>query len=210
MTRAHALRIRDVFEEMHPQHVGLVQVITSSMERVRDGSYGDGLLTKFKKNNLPRIAISVDMLDTGVDVPEAQLIEFERLLNRELGHRVLELNSANIRKAYGLKVDNFLAFLRHILALDAIPDYSQLVRHSFEKHIAAHAYNADQIRFLRAVQEIFLRKKISRRSRSLRTAAHDFWPERRRTLLLASRDRRPAETHRPPRGLTRLFCLTRC
>jgi type I restriction enzyme R subunit len=70
MTKEHANRIRDVFEEMYPQHVGLAQVITSSTERVRDGSYGDGLITKFKKNNLPRIAISVDMLDTGVDVPE--------------------------------------------------------------------------------------------------------------------------------------------
>lgn len=70
MTKDHANRIRDVFEEMYPQHVGLVQVITSSTERVRDGSYGDGLITKFKKNDKPRIAISVDMLDTGLDVPE--------------------------------------------------------------------------------------------------------------------------------------------
>ncbi|MBZ5651332.1 MAG: hypothetical protein LAO18_12705 [Acidobacteriia bacterium] len=47
---------------MYPQYVGVMQVITSTTERVRDGSYGDGLITKFKKNNLPRIAISVDML----------------------------------------------------------------------------------------------------------------------------------------------------
>ncbi|MGD0652571.1 MAG: DEAD/DEAH box helicase family protein, partial [Verrucomicrobiia bacterium] len=66
MTRKHAARIRDVFEEMYPQHLNLIQVITSSVERVRDGSYGDGLITKFKKNDFPRIAISVDMLDTGL------------------------------------------------------------------------------------------------------------------------------------------------
>jgi type I restriction enzyme R subunit len=70
MTKAHAHRIAEVFEEMYPQFVGLIQVITSTTERVRDGSYGDGLINKFKKNNLPRIAISVDMLDTGIDVPE--------------------------------------------------------------------------------------------------------------------------------------------
>jgi type I restriction enzyme R subunit len=70
MTKNHAERIREVFEEMYPQHVGMAQVITSSTERVRDGSYGDGLITKFKKNDLPRFAISVDMLDTGIDVPE--------------------------------------------------------------------------------------------------------------------------------------------
>jgi type I restriction enzyme, R subunit len=76
MTKEHAARIRDVFEEMYPQHVGLAQVITSGTERVRDGSYGDGLITKFKKNNLPRIAISVDMLDTGIDVPEVVNLVF--------------------------------------------------------------------------------------------------------------------------------------
>jgi type I restriction enzyme, R subunit len=76
MTKNHAHRIAEVFEEMYPQHVGLIQVITSTTERVRDGSYGDGLITKFKKNNLPRIAISVDMLDTGIDVPEAVNLVF--------------------------------------------------------------------------------------------------------------------------------------
>ena len=54
----------------------LAQVITSTTERVRDGSHGDGLITKFKKNNLPRIAISVDMLDTGIDVPEVVNVIF--------------------------------------------------------------------------------------------------------------------------------------
>src|SRR5947209_8808515 len=76
MTKEHAERIREVFEEMYPQHVGLAQVIISSTERVRDGSYGDGLISKFKKNNLPRIAISVDMLDTGIDVPEVVNLVF--------------------------------------------------------------------------------------------------------------------------------------
>jgi type I restriction enzyme R subunit len=76
ITQAHAERLRLVFEEMYPQYVGLVQVITSDTERVRDGSYGDGLITKFKKNDFPRIAISVDMLDTGIDVPEIVNLAF--------------------------------------------------------------------------------------------------------------------------------------
>jgi type I restriction enzyme R subunit len=76
MTKKHAYRIAEVFEEMYPQHVGVAQVITSTTERVRDGSYGDGLITKFKKNNLPRIAISVDMLDTGIDAPEVVNLVF--------------------------------------------------------------------------------------------------------------------------------------
>jgi type I restriction enzyme R subunit len=76
MTKAHAHRIAEVFEEMYPQHVGVAQVVTSTTERVRDGSYGNGLITKFKRNDLPRIAISVDMLDTGVDVPEVVNLVF--------------------------------------------------------------------------------------------------------------------------------------
>jgi len=76
MTKEHAHRIQSVFEEMYPQFVGHAQVIAHGVERVRDGSYGDGLITKFKKNNLPRIAISVDMLDTGIDVPEVVNLVF--------------------------------------------------------------------------------------------------------------------------------------
>ena len=60
----------------NPQHVDLIQVITSDTERVRDGAYGEGLLSQFKKNNLPRIAVSVDMLDTGVDMPEVVNLVF--------------------------------------------------------------------------------------------------------------------------------------
>lgn len=70
MTQAHAERLMIAFEEMYPQFKNLVRVITSDTERVRDGAWGDGLITQFKKHDMPRIAISVDMLDTGIDVPE--------------------------------------------------------------------------------------------------------------------------------------------
>lgn len=70
MTQGHAERLMLAFEELHPQFKDLVRVMTHDTERVRNGSWGDGLITQFKKNDLPRIAISVDMLDTGIDVPE--------------------------------------------------------------------------------------------------------------------------------------------
>ncbi|MEI6148105.1 MAG: DEAD/DEAH box helicase family protein [bacterium] len=76
MTKDHADRIRDVFEELFPEHVGLLQVIHHGMERVHDGPYGDGLITQFKKLDKPRIAVSVDMLDTGVDIPEVVNLVF--------------------------------------------------------------------------------------------------------------------------------------
>ena len=76
MTKEHAERIRDVFEEMFPQHVDQLQVIHHGIERVHDGPYGDGLISKFKKQDKPRLAVSVDMLDTGVDVPEVVNLVF--------------------------------------------------------------------------------------------------------------------------------------
>jgi type I restriction enzyme R subunit len=98
-------------------------------------------------------------LREGKPVTDDQLIDLERTLHRELGRDDIQLSSRNIRLAYGLRVDNFLAFLRHLLALDALPDYAQLVQRGFELHIQAHSYNADQIRFLRSVQEVFLKKR---------------------------------------------------
>lgn len=76
MTKTHAERIRDVFEEMFPQHLGVLQVIYDGIERVHDGPSGDGLISKFKKQDRPRIAVSVDMLDTGIDVPEVVNLVF--------------------------------------------------------------------------------------------------------------------------------------
>jgi len=98
-------------------------------------------------------------LREGREVKDDQLIDLERTLHRELGREDIQLSSRNIRIAYGLRVDNFLAFLRHLLALDTLPDYAQVVQRSFEHHIQAHNYNAEQIRFLRAVQQVFLSKR---------------------------------------------------
>jgi type I restriction enzyme, R subunit len=98
-------------------------------------------------------------LREGREVSDDQLVDLERTLHRELGRDDIQLSSRNIRIAYGLRVDNFLAFLRNLLALDAIPDYHQVVQRGFERHIQAHNYNAEQIRFLRSVQEVFLAKR---------------------------------------------------
>jgi type I restriction enzyme R subunit len=102
---------------------------------------------------------AITALRQGQEVTDDQLVDLERTLHRELGRDDIQLSSRNIRIAYGIRVDNFLAFLRHLLALDAIPDYHQLVQRGFERHIQAHNYNAEQIRFLRSVQEVFLAKR---------------------------------------------------
>jgi type I restriction enzyme, R subunit len=102
---------------------------------------------------------AIQAIQRGEPVDEWQLIELERTLREELSGGDVELTEANIRKAYGLKVDNLLAFLRAVLGLEALPDYDEIVRHQFEAFILQHTYTADQINFLRAVQNVFMEKR---------------------------------------------------
>jgi type I restriction enzyme R subunit len=78
VTHNHAIRLAETFNEMYPQYPNLVQVIDSKMERA------DVLLEKFKKENMPRIAISVDMLDTGVDIPEIVNLAFMKPVGSQI------------------------------------------------------------------------------------------------------------------------------
>lgn len=62
----HAQKIVDVFNELYPRYKGeFAKVIDNRIE------YHEDLIDKFsQKDQLPQIAVSVDMLDTGVDIPE--------------------------------------------------------------------------------------------------------------------------------------------
>lgn len=76
MTQKHARRLEEVFNDFYPEHKGqLAKVIVSDDSRV----YGKGgLLDQFTNNDMPRIAISVDMLDTGIDVREIVNLVFAK------------------------------------------------------------------------------------------------------------------------------------
>ncbi|MCW3094719.1 MAG: type restriction enzyme EcoKI subunit [Chthonomonadaceae bacterium] len=73
---AHARRIERIFDSLYPEYNGeLARVIVSDDPRV----YGKGgLLDQFTNSNLPRVAISVDMLDTGIDVREIVNLVFAK------------------------------------------------------------------------------------------------------------------------------------
>ncbi|CQH10385.1 type I restriction endonuclease subunit R [Yersinia mollaretii] len=75
-TKAHARRMEDIFDKLYPQYHGeLAKVLVSEDSRV----YGKGgLLDQFTNNDMPRIAISVDMLDTGIDVREIVNLVFAK------------------------------------------------------------------------------------------------------------------------------------
>lgn len=74
VSHAHALRIYESFNRLYPEHQrkGLTEIIDSHMERA------DALLDDFKFRDMPRVAISVDMLDTGIDVPAIQNLVFAK------------------------------------------------------------------------------------------------------------------------------------
>jgi len=95
----------------------------------------------------------------GEAVSDLELVGLERTLREELGGASLELSEDKIRKAYGLKVGSLIEFLRQMLELEGIADYREIVRRQFEGFIAARPFNADQIRFLRAVQSVFQQKR---------------------------------------------------
>jgi len=75
-TIPHARRIEEIFDKLYPQYKGeLAKVLVSDDPRV----YGKGgLLDQFKTCDMPRIAISVDMLDTGIDVREIVNLVFAK------------------------------------------------------------------------------------------------------------------------------------
>jgi type I restriction enzyme R subunit len=74
VSHAHAKRLYESFNRLYPelQRQGLAEIIDSHMERA------DALLDDFKFKSMPRVAISVDMLDTGVDVPAIQNLVFAK------------------------------------------------------------------------------------------------------------------------------------
>lgn len=75
-TKAHARRMEQIFDALYPEYRGeLAKVLVSDDPRV----YGKGgLLDQFTNRDMPRIAISVDMLDTGVDVREITNLVFAK------------------------------------------------------------------------------------------------------------------------------------
>lgn len=76
MTMKHARRLHEVFDDLYPEYKGsIAKVIVSDDPRV----YGKGgLLDQFINNDFPRIAISVGMLDTGIDVRELVNLVFAK------------------------------------------------------------------------------------------------------------------------------------
>ncbi|KLU59959.1 type-1 restriction enzyme R protein [Peptococcaceae bacterium CEB3] len=77
--KKHAQYILDRFDKLYPQYHG-----NFAKRVVCDDSYAQTLITDFKiAEKEPHIAVSVDMLDTGIDVPEiVNLVFFKRVRSK--------------------------------------------------------------------------------------------------------------------------------
>ena len=102
---------------------------------------------------------TIHAIEQGIPVSDQQLLDLERTLRRELGGDDLELDEQNVWRAYGKRVDSLLAFLRYRFELNELPDYQDIVLREFDQYIITQQFNSDQIRFLRAIQSVLLRKR---------------------------------------------------
>ena len=74
----HAEKILEVFNSEYPHLNGFAKVIDNKI------NYAQSLIDEFSEpDKLPQIAISVDMLDTGIDVPEVlNLVFFKKVMSK--------------------------------------------------------------------------------------------------------------------------------
>jgi type I restriction enzyme R subunit len=74
VSHRHALDLLESFNRLYPdlQRRGLARIIDSHMERAEKE------LDDFKHRDFPRVAISVDMLDTGIDIPAIRNLVFAK------------------------------------------------------------------------------------------------------------------------------------
>ncbi|MDD1703140.1 MAG: DEAD/DEAH box helicase family protein [Methanoregula sp.] len=73
ISKKHAYRLQEAFDSLYPEYKG-----TLARTIVSEDSRADDLIKAFEKESMPRVAISVDMLDTGIDVPEVCNLVFAK------------------------------------------------------------------------------------------------------------------------------------
>ncbi len=113
ISKKHARRLQEIFDALYPEHRGRLARVLVSEDRFVYGK--GGLLDQFKTSDMPRVAISVDMLDTGVDIlevvslvfakPVYSYVKFWQMIGR--GTRILDADPEK-RKPWCTEKDRFL------------------------------------------------------------------------------------------------------
>lgn len=123
------------------------------------------MIEEYKKKVEERIEVlagkhpTIKRIKKGDEISMEDLMNLETTLEAELRSEDLNLNEDNMLKAFGVRVGSLTDFLKHILKLELLPSYEDLVRKAFDAFILEHHYNADQTRFLRTVQTVFIEKR---------------------------------------------------
>ncbi len=102
---------------------------------------------------------TIKAIQNGEKIDDWQLLELERTLTRELGEGDLEVTPENLKKVFAHTADSFLGLVRQVLDMQYLPDYKDVVARQFDIYTTSHKFIGDQIRFLRAVQSVFLQKR---------------------------------------------------
>ena len=102
---------------------------------------------------------TIKKLKNKEEVKAEDLVRLEESLEAELGTDEISLDDENMLKAFGVRVGSLVDFLKHVLGLEELPSYETVVRKAFDAFVLEHNYNADQSRFLRVVQSVFLQRK---------------------------------------------------
>lgn len=105
----HAVRIEERFNVLCPQYKGeFARVIDNTV------NYAQDLIDKFSaKNKMPQLAISVDMLDTGIDIPEiVNLVFFKKVRSKAKFWQMIGRGTRLCPNLFGVGMDkeNFLIF----------------------------------------------------------------------------------------------------
>ncbi|MCW6032433.1 DEAD/DEAH box helicase family protein [Pantoea sp. JK] len=153
VSHAHAKRLYEGFNRLYPelQRQGMAEIIDSHMERA------DATLDDFKYRTMPRVVISVDMLDTGVDVPAIQnlvfakpvfsKVKFWQMIGR--GTRLhIDKSTGEVKKDF-LIIDHWKNFAYFKLKPDGEVEYPseplpvRLFRLRLEKWLLLHSQQQD-------------------------------------------------------------------
>ena len=101
----------------------------------------------------------VSAIRAGQPVSDTDLLALERTMRQELGSSFLQLDERNIHRAYAMRVGSLTEFMVRILDLPSVPGYRDLVRRQFDAFLASQNFNADQTRFLTAVQNELVQRR---------------------------------------------------
>ncbi|MFM7015817.1 MAG: DEAD/DEAH box helicase family protein [Bacteroidota bacterium] len=98
----HAMFIKERFDKQYPQWKGEFMKVIDYQEE-----YRYDLLKKFKiKNSMPQIAVSVDMLDTGIDIPEVcNLVFFKPVRSKSKFWQMVGRGTRLCPDLFGFKED---------------------------------------------------------------------------------------------------------